>query len=148
MCLQSRSQKYGVVVIILTVVSSNSKIIGVGARLSQNNSSKNKTSSIMTRKIVNFLLTNLEQRTQKYLFPKTGGPKCKPQNTIPLIMGNHQKTTPEIYQTGLSGTVLPSFPNLGGFPKLGIPFWGTHNKAYSILGCILRSPCLGKLQFF
>ena len=25
---------------------------------------------------------------------------------------------------------------MGGFPKLGIPFWGTHNKDYSILGSI------------
>ena len=25
----------------------------------------------------------------------------------------------------------------GGFPKLGVPFWGPHNKDYCILGSIL-----------
>ena len=33
----------------------------------------------------------------------------------------------------------------GGFPKLGVPFWGPNNKDYSILGSILRSPYFGKL---
>ena len=33
----------------------------------------------------------------------------------------------------------------GGFLKLRVPFWGIHNKDYSILGTILGSPCLGKL---
>ena len=33
----------------------------------------------------------------------------------------------------------------GGFPKLGVPFGGPHNKDYSILGSILGSPYLGKL---
>ena len=27
-----------------------------------------------------------------------------------------------------------------GFPKLGVPSWGSHNKDYSILGSILGSP--------
>ena len=27
----------------------------------------------------------------------------------------------------------------GGFPKLGVPFWGPYNKDYSILGSILGS---------
>ena len=31
----------------------------------------------------------------------------------------------------------------GGFPKLGVPFWGSHNKDYSILGSILGPPILG-----
>ena len=31
----------------------------------------------------------------------------------------------------------------GGFPKLGVPFWGPHNKDYSILGSILGPPILG-----
>ena len=33
----------------------------------------------------------------------------------------------------------PSFPiaTFGGFPKLGVPFWGLDNKDYSILGSIL-----------
>ena len=36
-----------------------------------------------------------------------------------------------------------------GFPKLGVPFClfgGPYNKDYSILGCMLGSPCFGKLQ--
>ena len=33
----------------------------------------------------------------------------------------------------------------GGFLKLGVPFWGPHNKDYSILGSILGSAYLGKL---
>ena len=35
----------------------------------------------------------------------------------------------------------------GSFPKLGIPFWGPHNKDYSIFGSILGSPDFGKLPF-
>ena len=35
----------------------------------------------------------------------------------------------------------------GGFPKLGVPFWGPSNKDYSILGSILGSPQFGKLPF-
>ena len=34
---------------------------------------------------------------------------------------------------------------MGGFPKLGVPFWGPHNKAYNILGSILGYPNFGKL---
>ena len=26
-----------------------------------------------------------------------------------------------------------------GFPQLGVPFWGPHNKDYSILGSILEA---------
>ena len=33
----------------------------------------------------------------------------------------------------------------GGFPKLGVPFWGSHSKDSSILGSMLGSPFLGKL---
>ena len=33
----------------------------------------------------------------------------------------------------------------GGIPKLGVPFWGSSYKDYSILGSILGSPYLGKL---
>ena len=33
----------------------------------------------------------------------------------------------------------------GGFPKLGVPFWGSQNKDYSILGSILGSPYFGNL---
>ena len=29
--------------------------------------------------------------------------------------------------------------------KLGVPFGGSHNKDYSVLGSILGFPCLGKL---
>ena len=28
-------------------------------------------------------------------------------------------------------------------PKVGVPFWGSHNKDYSILGTILGSPYFG-----
>ena len=34
-----------------------------------------------------------------------------------------------------------------GFPKLGVPFWGSHNKDYSILGSILGPPYFGKLAY-
>ena len=34
----------------------------------------------------------------------------------------------------------------GSFPKLGVPFWGPHNKDYSILGSILGSPIVGNYQ--
>ena len=33
----------------------------------------------------------------------------------------------------------------GGFPKLGVPFWGPNNKDHNILVSILVSPFLGKL---
>ena len=33
----------------------------------------------------------------------------------------------------------------GGFPKLGVLFWGSYNKDYSILAFILGSPYFGKL---
>ena len=36
--------------------------------------------------------------------------------------------------TGIEGCIC------GEFPKLGIPFWGSHNKGYNILGSILGSP--------
>ena len=32
-----------------------------------------------------------------------------------------------------------------GFATLGVPFWGPHNKDYSIWGSILGYPCFGKL---
>ena len=32
-----------------------------------------------------------------------------------------------------------------GFPKLGVPFWGPHNKDYSVLVSILEYPNFGKL---
>ena len=32
-----------------------------------------------------------------------------------------------------------------GFPKLGVPFRGSNNKDYNILGSILGSPYFGKL---
>ena len=31
----------------------------------------------------------------------------------------------------------------GGFPKLGVPFWGPNNKDYSIFGSIVGFPILG-----
>ena len=34
---------------------------------------------------------------------------------------------------------------MGSSPKLGVPFWGPHNKDDNILGSILGSPYLGKL---
>ena len=40
---------------------------------------------------------------------------------------------------------VPSEDTSGGFLKLGVPFWGSHNEDYSIWGSILGSPCLGKL---
>ena len=36
----------------------------------------------------------------------------------------------------------------GDFPKLGVPFWGSHTKDYSILGSILGSRYFGKLPSF
>ena len=35
----------------------------------------------------------------------------------------------------------------GCFPKLGVPFWGSHNKGYSVWGSMLGSPYFGKLPF-
>ena len=32
-----------------------------------------------------------------------------------------------------------------GFPKIRGTIWGSHQKACTILGSTLRSPCLGKL---
>ena len=37
--------------------------------------------------------------------------------------------------------------NMGGFPKLGVPFWGPNINDYSILGSILGSPGFGKLPY-
>ena len=37
------------------------------------------------------------------------------------------------------------FPRLGGFPKFRVPFWGHHNKGFSILGSMLGYPHFGKL---
>ena len=36
---------------------------------------------------------------------------------------------------------------MGGFPNLGVPFWGPHNKDYNILGSILGFPYFGKLPY-
>ena len=36
---------------------------------------------------------------------------------------------------------------IGGFLKLGVPFWGPNNKDCSILGSILGSPYFGKLPY-
>ena len=33
----------------------------------------------------------------------------------------------------------------GGFPKLGVPYWGSYSKDCSILGSTLGSPYFGKL---
>ena len=33
----------------------------------------------------------------------------------------------------------------GGFPKLGVPFWGPHTKDYTIRGSILGFPYFGKV---
>ena len=33
----------------------------------------------------------------------------------------------------------------GGFPKLGVPLWGSLNKDYTILGSTLGFPNFGKL---
>ena len=35
----------------------------------------------------------------------------------------------------------------GCFPQLGVPFWGSDNKDYSIWGSILRSLYFGKLPY-
>ena len=41
---------------------------------------------------------------------------------------------------------FPSLPkSCRGYAKLGVPFWGPHNKDCSIFGSILGSPYLGKL---
>ena len=41
--------------------------------------------------------------------------------------------------------LLLPFPH-GSFLKLAVPFWGSHNKDYGILGFILGSPFFGKLS--
>ena len=51
-----------------------------------------------------------------------------------------------IAEAGLGGPGLKS-EDLGGFPKLGVPFGGPNDKDYSILGSILGSPYFGKLPF-
>ena len=43
--------------------------------------------------------------------------------------------------------VLTMRHRFGGFPQVGVPFLGAHNKDYGILGSILGSPYLGKLPF-
>ena len=35
----------------------------------------------------------------------------------------------------------------GGYPELGVAYWGRYNKDYSMLGSILGSPYVGKLNF-
>ena len=42
---------------------------------------------------------------------------------------------------------VKSFMEIWGFPNLGYPFGGPHNKDYIILGPILGSPCCGKLPY-
>ena len=49
-------------------------------------------------------------------------------------------------------TLVPEETNVtkvqyGGFPKSGVPFWGSNNKDYSICGSILGSPYFGKLPY-
>ena len=39
-----------------------------------------------------------------------------------------------------TGSIIGEFIGIRGFPKLGVPFWGPHNKDYSILGSILGYP--------
>ena len=39
-----------------------------------------------------------------------------------------------------------SWREYGGFPKLGVPFWGSQD--YNILGPILRYPYFGKLPYY
>ena len=49
-----------------------------------------------------------------------------------------------------SGTVVSVYlePTFGGFPKLGVPFWGgPFIKDDSILGSMLGSPSFGKLPY-
>ena len=37
----------------------------------------------------------------------------------------------------------------GGFPKLGVPYWGgSYNQDYSIFGSTLGFPYLGKLPYW
>ena len=48
------------------------------------------------------------------------------------------------YQQGEAAKLTFSAVN-GGFPKLGVPFWGPNNKEHSILGSILVSLYFGKL---
>ena len=43
---------------------------------------------------------------------------------------------------------MKRLPPFEGFPKLGVPFWGSQYKDYSLLGAILGSPHFGKLPFF
>ena len=43
--------------------------------------------------------------------------------------------------------VYIGIPFLGGFPKLGARFWGSHHKDYSILGSILDPPNQGNYNF-
>ena len=35
----------------------------------------------------------------------------------------------------------------GGYPELGVPYWGRYNKEYSMLGSILGSLYVGKFTF-
>ena len=35
----------------------------------------------------------------------------------------------------------------GGFPKLGVPFWGPYTKDYSLWGSMLRCTSFGKLPY-
>ena len=37
--------------------------------------------------------------------------------------------------------------NMGVSQNEGLPYWGSHNKDYSILGSILGSPYFGKLPY-
>ena len=44
---------------------------------------------------------------------------------------------------------LKHWPLYGGFPKLGLPFWGVPIiRIIKILGSILRSPYFGKLPIW
>ena len=35
-----------------------------------------------------------------------------------------------------------------GFPKLGVPFWGSNNKGYSILGLHWSPPLYGEITMY
>ena len=50
----------------------------------------------------------------------------------------------------LAEKVIPCLKNVilfGGLFKLGVPFWGPHNKDFDIFGSIFGSPYYGKLPF-
>ena len=116
--------------------------------LSAWNSQHLKAESIFETRMTVILIrwTNFEKHPcSKFEQPSVGSPKAQFLNVPPLQVSSQLDSIPQ------GGSQLKIWLLLiyGGFPKLGVPFWGSlfggpYNKDYSILGSIFGSPYLGE----